>query len=315
MKLLKNQEIEEQIIGIIKEAKNSIVFVSPYINFCQGGNKWEELFDLLSQRSKEGLFIEVHARENQNNSKPNEPDTNDKNIIKKFNGITLGNVYLHMNLHAKLYFNEEKAIVTTLNILQSSRNNIEIGYLIEKEDKKERDELLNGFYYPVLLNIYPELIDKNDNLIIKNRRSYLVENLHKLVKDIEISADDNGNILKVYNKNYEIEMSIEEEQVACELPDDMPYDVAYRLFFCITIKNESYKIEYIEKQLNEDISQGNEELVVATKGNNNIAIHYNLGSFTHVYSKNLLTDNFWFDNVNRGLFYLIKILEENKNCT
>jgi hypothetical protein len=310
MKLLKNQEIEEQIIGIIKEAKYSIVIVSPYIKFYQNDNKWEELSGLLSKRSQEGLFIEVHTRKNQNNKKTNGQSIKEEDIIEKFKNITLGNIYLHTNLHAKIYFNEEKAIVTSMNITQSSRNNIEIGYLIEKEDKTERNELLNNFYYPVLLDNYPGLINKDDNLIIKNRGSYLVENLRKLVNDIDIFIGDNCHILKVYNNNYEIEMSIVEEQVACELPDDMDCDVAYRLFFCITIKNESHKIEYIEKQLKEDNFQGNEELVVASKENNNIAIHYNFGSFTRFYSKHLLTDNFWFDNVNRCLFYLVELLEK-----
>jgi hypothetical protein len=310
MKLIKNQEIEEQIIGIIKEAKNSIVIVSPYIKFYQNDNKWEELSGLLSKRSQEGLFIEVHTRKNQDNKHPSVPNIKNEDIIAKFTDITLGNIYLHMNLHAKLYFNEEKAIVTSMNILQSSRDNIEIGYLMEKDDKTEWNELLNNFYYPVLINSNPELINKDDNLIIKNRKSYLVENLRKLVNDIEISIEDNCNILKVYTNNYEIEMSIVEEQVACELPDDMHYDVAYRLFFCITTKNENYKIEYIENQLKEDVFQGNEELVVASKGNNNIAIHYNFGSFDRAYSKHLLTSNFWFDNVSRCLFYLVKLLEK-----
>jgi hypothetical protein len=309
MKLIKNQEIEEQIIGIIKEAKNSIVIVSPYINFGQN-NKWEELSDLLSKRSQEGLFIEVHTRENQNNKKTNEQSIKEEDIIKKFMDITLGNIYLHMNLHAKLYFNEEKAIVTTLNITQSSRNNIEIGYLIEKEDKTERNELLNNFYYPVLINTHPELVNKDDNDIIKNRKSFLEGNLRKLAKDIEISSDDSCKILNVYTSNYNIEVKIKEEPVCCELPPEELSDVSYNLYFYITIKNENYKMENPE----ENISRRYDELLVLSMENNHITILFSFGSLTRVYPKHLLIDNYWFENVNGGLFHLIKILEENAVC-
>jgi hypothetical protein len=305
MKLLKNHEIEEEIIKIIKEAKNSVVIVSPYINFYQKDVKWENLFNSLLERSKEGLFIEVHVRKNQDNRKPY---IKKEGVIKKFKDITLGNIYLHMNLHAKLYFNEEKVLVTSMNILQSSLNNIEIGYLLEKEDVAEQKELFSDFYYPELINTYPELKNNDDSIIIKNRKSFLVGNLGKLIEDIEISTDDNCSILKVSNKNYEIEVKIQEEQNCSEPSEELLSDVVYNLYFYITIKNENYEI----KNLEETIRQRSDELLVLDVKSNHISILFHLGSYSRLCSKDLLTDNFWFGNANRGLFHLIKMLEENK---
>jgi hypothetical protein len=101
---------------------------------------------------------------------------------------------------------------------------------------------------------------------------------------------------------------IQEEQNCSEPSEELLSDVVYNLYFDITIKNENYEIKDIE----ETIRRRSDELLVLSAENKHISILFSHGSLTRVCSKDLLIDNSWFGNVKRGLFHLIKALEENK---
>jgi hypothetical protein len=153
---------------------------------------------------------------------------------------------------------------------------------------------------------YQQWGNEDVNIIIEHRKSCLNKNLSKLIADIKISANDNYDIMKAHNVNYEITVKIEEEKTEEIIHNGDLIDTVYNLYFHITIVNEKYRIENPE----ENISGRYKELISLYQDGKNITIIHNFSPLTHIYPKHLLLDNFWFDAVNSGLFHLIKILEK-----
>jgi len=287
MKLVKNQqigkEVEKEIISIIENAKKNVVLVSPYININE--TKWEEMYKLLHKKSEEGLFIEVHARKNKNY---NEPDLTESDITNLFNDIKLEKIYLHQNLHAKLFFNETKALVTTLNLLNSSRKNIEIGYLTENE--QEYNELVKDFYYP-------ELVKDNDDELIKERKLFLKNNFDKFAKN-DIQTNDKNDELIIKNNNYEIAVIIKEELLE---------DTVFNIYYNIKILNDNYLLDKIPVN---ELYDNKELLFMNTEGKNITALFHE-GFSIPITIKNLLTNYYFFISMNSTLFSIMEMLESN----
>jgi len=290
--------IEKEIINIIKNARNSIVIISPFIkiNECEDEDEksayWKEIYDLLLKKSNEGLLIEVHTRLNQNNEKP---DITEEDVRKKFKDIELENIYLHKNLHAKSYFNEKTVLITTLNLTDCSRNNIEIGYLTETEE--EHKDFLIDFYYNELM--------KNDEDIIKKRTLLLKTNFNKLIED-KFSINTDTNDFKIECDNYKISVEIEESK-STKNNNDQTDTKKYKIYYCINIINKEYTFEsglIINYRCN--------ELKVLKNENNNVTVIHD-EFLSPIPLKNLLLNYYLFKEVNRGLFYLIKILEFKEN--
>lgn len=110
------------IENIIKEAKNKLVLVSPYLQLSK--TFYERLRDACNRNVATKIIY------GKDELKPNE-----KNSLAELKNVEL---FFFENLHAKCYFNESKMVITSMNMYEfSEKNNREMGVLIEREKDKE----------------------------------------------------------------------------------------------------------------------------------------------------------------------------------
>ncbi|SFH81776.1 phospholipase D-like domain-containing protein [Halpernia frigidisoli] len=140
---------------LIEDAEEEIILVSPYVSI----SGWTKMKKCLERAVKRNVKITFFARENAKQ---------DLSFIKQI-GI---NLILVMDLHAKLYLNENCGIITSQNISQySDTNSIDIGYVTE--NISERKELID-FIKKYVGSIDPE---KKDSIAEKIAQKDIVEKI------------------------------------------------------------------------------------------------------------------------------------------
>jgi len=124
----------------------------------------------------------------------------EEEINKIFKGIFLDNIYIHEKLHAKLYFNEKTALVTSLNLLDSSiKNNIEIGCLLKDNEYKE-----------VRKNFYEKYLVKQ-NKTIEEKIKLLEEKLNEYNKEKNyFPVEYENNIIYIKNNKFTLKCFLEQ---------------------------------------------------------------------------------------------------------
>ena len=132
-KFITSSNLDNEIESIIREAKTKLLLISPYINLS------DNIKNLLLQKtSHPELKIIVAFREEWKEGKNGEDNNaeielqyknlRELDIWKSFPNIRLVGL---KNLHAKYYANENKGVITSLNLYRYSiKNNIEYGCLI-----------------------------------------------------------------------------------------------------------------------------------------------------------------------------------------
>lgn len=123
-KFLETQAISNELMKIIKDAKDKIILVSPYLKVNS------QIQERLKTKSKIGTLSEIVIVYGKSELKKTElewiKEIEDLKVIEK------------NNLHAKCYINEEKAIICSMNLYDySQQNNIEMGILITKKEDEE----------------------------------------------------------------------------------------------------------------------------------------------------------------------------------
>ena len=131
--LLTRRKTVSALEDILKNAKEKIVLVSPYVNLS------EDNADRLRAADGRGVPITLVCRKD--NLKENE-----KRVLQKLKHIQ---VYNRDNLHTKCYYNEQELIITSMNLYEfSEQNNVEMGVLftsdetIYREARQEIEDLL-----------------------------------------------------------------------------------------------------------------------------------------------------------------------------
>lgn len=113
MKIIHPNKVTGQLLDIIYEAEKELVIVSPYVNFSY----WQKPVAAIKQAIARGVKVDFYIRNDYGR------DTGQSHVEKL--GIT---PILVENLHAKIYYNENDGIITSMNLLHSSdSNSIEIG--------------------------------------------------------------------------------------------------------------------------------------------------------------------------------------------
>ena len=128
VKFLTTLEISAQIDKIIREAKEKLILMSPYLNM----NKifYDRLKDADANRIK---ITFIYGKQDL------VPDQLER--LNKLKGLE---IYYCKNLHAKCYCNEETMVITSLNLLEFSQShNREMGVLIKRQ--KDIDLYNNAF--------------------------------------------------------------------------------------------------------------------------------------------------------------------------
>jgi hypothetical protein len=250
MQLLFDDNLRENIVSIINNANERLVLVSPFVIL----NDSVEYYNGLEKQSKKGINIELHTHTKLS-----------KKHLEKFTNI---NVYYQENLHAKLYFNENVAIITSLNLIDYSiKNNIKIGFKTENET--EYNEIVNEFYYPKLI------LNDNKN-VFQYRINWILNVINKKGKYFDLQFDELKDELYVIHEKYMIKLSGKEK---------------YNYLVTFKEQNEYIKLKYFYIELKKYIRS-------AYVYNNDIEMSYGIDIFDNYYKFNNI-----FEDIISDTFY------------
>lgn len=141
-KFLDTQAISNELMKLIKDSKEKIILVSPYLKVNT------QIQERLKTKSKIGTLSEIVIVYGKSELKKSELDW-----IKEIEDLK---VYEKGNLHAKCYISEDRAIICSMNLYDySQQNNIEMGILITKQQD---------------VDAYTELIDEINNIKVNGTR-------------------------------------------------------------------------------------------------------------------------------------------------
>lgn len=183
-KFLETQSISSELTKLIRDAKEKIILVSPYLKVNN------QIQERLKTKGKTGTLSEIVIVYGKTEIKNSEiewlKDVPDLKLFEK------------PNLHAKCYINEDKAIICSMNLYDFSQvNNIEMGILITKEEDRDA---------------FNELIDEINNIKVNgirkllNNLEYSNTNKDKLVENkvsiLPVDNDKKLNLEQLKDFNY-----------------------------------------------------------------------------------------------------------------
>jgi phosphatidylserine/phosphatidylglycerophosphate/cardiolipin synthase-like enzyme len=120
---LDTQGISYYLKKLINNANDKLYLISPYLQLNN------QLKLSLEDRHKFSIDIIIIY------GKASDINPDDSNWLQSMPGIKL---LFHKDLHAKCYFNEKEAIITSMNLYMfSQQNNVEMGIYISKEKDEE----------------------------------------------------------------------------------------------------------------------------------------------------------------------------------
>ena len=119
--ILGSSDTQAHLTRIITEAERHLVLVSPYVRF----DKLRNLARHVQSALAKGVSVTLVLREKDFSTGKEEPLESEELNRLRSAGLK---VFVLKDLHAKIYFSEKNALLTSLNLLDSSINNsIEIG--------------------------------------------------------------------------------------------------------------------------------------------------------------------------------------------
>ena len=164
-KFLKTTGVSFRLEELIKNTKEKLILISPYLQF--------------SPKVKDNLhYLNLHKKDIRIIYRKNNLGVEDSNWLENQIGIRTS---LCKSLHAKCYLNESEAIVTSMNLYQySQENNDEMGIHVNKNDDME---------------LYNEIIEEAERLLtISEEIRISVKKIDK--KDVEKSEKTFSKIIK-----------------------------------------------------------------------------------------------------------------------
>ncbi len=192
MKTINSNEITEAIKKTIIEAEEYLIIVSPYVNF----KEWEDLKQLILSTINRKIQVIFYTRMDHDNFKSWE-QVEQLGLKPK----------LIKNLHAKLYFNENAGVVTSMNLLSSSsKNAIEFGLLLDQTNEiDELKKFCKSQLEPFIESIKP---NENDLYLAKETFINILSNHLSNIFQKRVYVKANFDQLK-FNINNEFYMYLE----------------------------------------------------------------------------------------------------------
>lgn len=120
-KYLTNKETQATLEKIIIKAEKNLNLISPYLKLSN------TLLARIKAAADKGVIVRFVYRKNEVNK-------SELDRLKTIKNVELKSTD---DLHAKCYFNEKEMIITSLNLLETSEKNWEMGILINRTDDKE----------------------------------------------------------------------------------------------------------------------------------------------------------------------------------
>jgi hypothetical protein len=148
--LLNRFELAKELQTIIQETEFLLILISPYFKLNDQLRK-----DLSALKNKEDFELFVVYGKNEEDKRKSLSDE-DMAFFKSFNNVE---IRYHKRLHAKIYANEQKCLITSLNLHDYSlRENIEVGVLTKS--KGLALGLLSGLANLVVKDTIPDSLDE-----------------------------------------------------------------------------------------------------------------------------------------------------------
>jgi phosphatidylserine/phosphatidylglycerophosphate/cardiolipin synthase-like enzyme len=180
--IISTSEISHEIEKMIQESNKFLIIVSPYLKIT---NRIKAKFSECFGQIDSCYFI--HRK--------NELRHEERIWMESFSNVHLISLE---NLHSKIYLNDRKCLITSMNFYEYSQiNNFEIGVLIE--ERKDRES-----YEQVIKEVlmYSSFSDKKEHLMmtIESKIDYTVGKLFNKIKEVSDRYNSNGYNDEVYIK-------------------------------------------------------------------------------------------------------------------
>jgi hypothetical protein len=175
----------------MEEADERLVIISPYYNL----SNWTKLINTLQNVISRGIAPEVYVRENEGKS------------IQELRAIGI-EPQLIPRLHTKLYFNEKYAIVSSMNLTQSS-DDLSLDIAMKSENVEEYQKLLeyyNRYIVRAALKHTPERPLPKVNRFI-DWRAELEQCLTKVFNATVYITEYEQNLQIKGRNNYEVDLN------------------------------------------------------------------------------------------------------------
>lgn len=183
-KYLDTSQISSELMQLLKEAKERIILVTYSLQVNT------QIQERLKTKSKIGTLAEISLI--YGNTKPK------KTELEWMAEIDDLKVWQKKNLHAKCYINENKAIISSMNLYDYSQTtNVEMGFLITKEEEPEA---------------YQKMMDDIDDLKINGDRlkPWIIEDaqIEKEKTESKIEIDKRNNLKADLSYNQQIKKQL-----------------------------------------------------------------------------------------------------------
>ncbi len=129
-KFINTRKAVSEIEDLIKKAGERLILISPYLKLAK------DFKELLTYRnSKDKITTVIFGKQELN------PDE-----MKFLQGLRFVILKYNEDLHAKCYANDDKMVITSLNLYEfSMANNKEMGVLIDKNDPADKELFDDAF--------------------------------------------------------------------------------------------------------------------------------------------------------------------------
>lgn len=175
-KYLDTSQISSELMQLLKEAKEKIILVTYSLQVNS------QIQERLKTKSKIGTLSEITIIYGNTPLKSSE--------LKWMDEIEDLKVFQKKNLHAKCYLNENKAIISSMNLYDYSQTtNIEMGFLITKEENPEAFEQM--------LNDIADMKINGERKKINQIAEIESEKISAIIEDLENEKVSNKNNTKI----------------------------------------------------------------------------------------------------------------------
>ncbi len=250
-KYLDTSQISSELMQLLKDAKEKIILVTYSLQVNP------QIQERLKTKSKSGILAEITIIYGNTVLKNSE--------LKWMEEIDDLRIYQKKNLHAKCYINENKAIISSMNLYDYSQTtNIEMGFLITKDENPEAFEQMMEDINDLKINgqrkkfndLEEIQIEKNDPRysIEKNGIKNKIEPELNINKQQRIELSYRQQICKYLLEKYRKEKSVKfKENANSILSDENIQEIISKKMLNKVQLTEILNSEKKAKQLGDDI--------------------------------------------------------------
>lgn len=245
-KYLDTSQISSELMQLLKEAKEKIILVTYSLQVNS------QIQERLKTKSKIGTLSEITIIYG------NTPLKNSE--LKWMEEIEDLKIFQKKNLHAKCYLNENKAIISSMNLYDYSQTtNIEMGFLITKEENPEAFEQMLNDIADMKINGERKKINQIEESENEKSKVFSQENKNEILTntspiEIQSKLSYQQQVKKYLLESFRQTLSFDFKQNSkIILPDDIINQIISKDELNISVLNKILNSEKKTKQIGDDI--------------------------------------------------------------